>query len=186
MYAIEPQNFACAQVRAWIGEDVTLFIPFWRPTALLVGQNDRPFEHAQAVGSALYCAKVLDGFKNAVVEQFDSWRKRAGKNRNRNSREAAFLESRKISRSRLVKIPTRELPSYKSVASRLTFVLRNHSGRTHMHILNGSAEPTIDATFWNEQERVDPISSPDRSDQTSDRLRRSIEMAVEWAHLGGD
>lgn len=55
-----------------------------------------------------------------------------------------------------------------------------------MHILNGSAERTIDATFWNEQERVDPISSPDRSDQTSDRLRRSIEMAVEWAHLGGD
>lgn len=99
MYAIEPQNFACAQVQAWIGEDVTLFIPFWRPTALLVGQNDRPFEHAQAVGSALYCAKVLDGFKNVVVKQFDSWRKRAGKNQNRHGREAAILESRKISRS---------------------------------------------------------------------------------------
>lgn len=55
-----------------------------------------------------------------------------------------------------------------------------------MHILNGSAERTIDATFWNEPERVDPLPSPDRPDQTSDRLRRSIEMAVEWAHLGGD
>jgi len=55
-----------------------------------------------------------------------------------------------------------------------------------MHILNGSAERTIDATLWNEQDIVDPLSSPDSSDQTSDRLRRSIEMAVEWAHLGGD
>jgi hypothetical protein len=55
-----------------------------------------------------------------------------------------------------------------------------------MHTLNGSAERTNDATFWNEQERGDPLFSPDRSDQTSDHLRRSIEMAVEWAHLGGD
>lgn len=54
-----------------------------------------------------------------------------------------------------------------------------------MHTMTGSAEPTMAATLL-QQDSVNPLSSPDRSDQTSDHLRRSIEMAVEWAHLGGD
>jgi inosine-uridine nucleoside N-ribohydrolase len=74
MYAIEPQQFSCAHVQVWIGEDTTLFIPFWRPTALLVDQNDRSLENAQTVGSALYCAKVSDGLKESLFQQFDSWR----------------------------------------------------------------------------------------------------------------
>ena len=74
MYAIEPQQFSCAHVQVWIGEDATLFIPFWRPTALLVNQNDRSLENAQTVGSALYCAKVSDGLKEGLFQQFNSWR----------------------------------------------------------------------------------------------------------------
>lgn len=55
-----------------------------------------------------------------------------------------------------------------------------------MHTSNGPAERAVDVIFLNEQEGVDPLCSSDRSDNASDHLRRSIEMAVEWAHLGGD
>lgn len=55
-----------------------------------------------------------------------------------------------------------------------------------MHTSNGPAERAVDAAFLNEQESVTVLASSDRSDHTSDHLRRSIEMAVEWAHLGGD
>jgi purine nucleosidase len=72
MYVITPQHFSCAQVRTWVGKDPTLFIPFWRPTALLVGQNDRPFESAQAEGTGRYCAKVADGIKHALIEQLQA------------------------------------------------------------------------------------------------------------------
>lgn len=53
-----------------------------------------------------------------------------------------------------------------------------------MHDVNWHAE--LDATNVNEQAIVDPSSSIDRSTQTFDPLRLSMEMAVEWAHLGGD
>jgi inosine-uridine nucleoside N-ribohydrolase len=69
-YAVEPQHFGCAHVQAWVGQDPTLFIPFWRPTALLVGHNDGKRGKAQASGSALYCAKVSAGFKRGLVDQF--------------------------------------------------------------------------------------------------------------------
>jgi hypothetical protein len=55
-----------------------------------------------------------------------------------------------------------------------------------MHTSNGSAEGTLDVTFQHEHERPDPLTSTDRSNQTSEYLRRRIEMAVEWTHLGGD
>jgi inosine-uridine nucleoside N-ribohydrolase len=57
-YVVEPALFACAQVHAWVGEDPTLFIPFWRPTALLVGQGQTRIEEVRAVGSALFCPDV--------------------------------------------------------------------------------------------------------------------------------
>ena len=55
-----------------------------------------------------------------------------------------------------------------------------------MHDVNWHAERISDATRLNEQAIVDPLSSIDRSTQTVDPLRLSIEMAIEWAHLGGD
>lgn len=51
---------------------------------------------------------------------------------------------------------------------------------------DGSAERRLDASVLNEQRKADQSSSTDRSNQTSDLLRLNIEMAVEWAHLGGD
>jgi inosine-uridine nucleoside N-ribohydrolase len=60
-YVVEPRRFDCAAVQVWIGEDPTLFIPFWRPTALLVGQGEARPEKPQARGSALYCANADPG-----------------------------------------------------------------------------------------------------------------------------
>jgi purine nucleosidase len=75
-YVTEPQSFACAQVQAWIGEDPTLFVPFWRPTALLVGLNSNQLGKAKAAGPALYCARVSAGLKPTLVDRFISWRDR--------------------------------------------------------------------------------------------------------------
>jgi inosine-uridine nucleoside N-ribohydrolase len=69
-YAVEPQHFGCAQVQAWVGEDPTLFIPFWRPTALLVGQNYGKVGEARVSASALYCSKVSIEFKERLVHRF--------------------------------------------------------------------------------------------------------------------
>lgn len=66
-FAIAPQHFRCAQVQTWIGEDPTFFIPFWRPTALLVGQNYGTPTRVHAVGSALYCAKVSAALKHGLM-----------------------------------------------------------------------------------------------------------------------
>jgi inosine-uridine nucleoside N-ribohydrolase len=68
-YVVEPRLFGCAEVHAWIGEDPTLFVPFWRPTALLVGQGDVRPEKAGARGSARYCADVSAHIKSWLVER---------------------------------------------------------------------------------------------------------------------
>lgn len=57
-YTVDPGLFRCAQVRAWVGKDPTLFIPFWNPTALLVGQERDPIHDAQAMGSLLFCPEI--------------------------------------------------------------------------------------------------------------------------------
>jgi purine nucleosidase len=66
-YVVEPRQFGCAAVQAWVGEDRTRFIPFWRPTALLVGQGEARPEKPQARGSALYCSKVGDHIKPWLI-----------------------------------------------------------------------------------------------------------------------
>jgi purine nucleosidase len=66
-FVIEPRHFGCAQVQMWVGEDPTFFIPFWRPTALLVGPNHGTLGKVQAIGSALYCAKVSGGLTYGLV-----------------------------------------------------------------------------------------------------------------------
>lgn len=58
-YVVNPALFRCAPVDAWVGDDATLF---WRPTALLVEQNDG---HARA----LYCAQVEAGIKPWLIAQ---------------------------------------------------------------------------------------------------------------------
>ncbi len=73
-YVTDPYQFKCAPVRIWVGEDPTLFIPFWRSTALLVGQN-APSGNTMAVGSASYCAKISADLKDRLVDRFVSWSK---------------------------------------------------------------------------------------------------------------
>jgi hypothetical protein len=51
---------------------------------------------------------------------------------------------------------------------------------------NSPVDGRLDATILNEQRRVDRSPSTDESNPPSDQLPLNIEMAVEWAHLGGD
>jgi hypothetical protein len=51
---------------------------------------------------------------------------------------------------------------------------------------NMPAEPAFEATVDDEQARTNQSLSTDRSNRPSEHSRPSIEMAVEWAHLGGD
>jgi purine nucleosidase len=71
-YVMEPSRFLCASVEAWVGKDQTLFIPFWRPTALLVSQNYKRTEKIQAVTSGSYCAKVSPDIKDLVMDRLAS------------------------------------------------------------------------------------------------------------------
>lgn len=66
-YVVEPGQFGCAEVQAWVGEDPALFIPFWRPTALLVGQGDARPQRPTPRSTALYCARVGTGFKSRLM-----------------------------------------------------------------------------------------------------------------------
>lgn len=47
----------------------TLFIAFWRSTALLVGQDHVRLKKPQAVGTALYCAKVAVDLKQKLMDR---------------------------------------------------------------------------------------------------------------------
>jgi inosine-uridine nucleoside N-ribohydrolase len=73
-YVIAPSQFGCARVQAWVGKDPTLFVPFWRPTALLVSQGEQQRENTQAVTSASYCAKVATDLKALLIARFGAAR----------------------------------------------------------------------------------------------------------------
>ncbi|HWC50327.1 MAG TPA: hypothetical protein VG453_01510 [Nitrospira sp.] len=56
-----------------------------------------------------------------------------------------------------------------------------------MHKKHMPAEPAFEATVLDdEQARTNQLLSTDGSNRPSEYSRPSIEMAVEWAHLGGD
>ena len=55
-----------------------------------------------------------------------------------------------------------------------------------MHNVNWYAQRPLDAASLNEQGIMEQVSSTDREKETSDPARLRMEMAVEWAHLGGD
>jgi inosine-uridine nucleoside N-ribohydrolase len=71
-YVMAPHHFGCAEVQAWVGKDSTLFIPFWRPTALLVSQNSDGIERSDTVTSASYCGKVSADLKALVIDRLIS------------------------------------------------------------------------------------------------------------------
>lgn len=60
-YAVEPSRFRCTAVRAWVGKDDTLFLP-WAPEALLVEPRQD--------GAVLYCGRVRSGLKPDLMERF--------------------------------------------------------------------------------------------------------------------
>lgn len=66
-HVVEPNQFGCAPVRIWVGKDPMLSVPYWQSTALLVDQGIRPLEKVEAVGSALYCAKVETNIKSKLM-----------------------------------------------------------------------------------------------------------------------
>jgi hypothetical protein len=51
---------------------------------------------------------------------------------------------------------------------------------------NGSGEGSLDAAKLNEQRTLDRSISTAGSKKAPDHVRLNIEMAIEWAHLGGD
>ena len=55
-----------------------------------------------------------------------------------------------------------------------------------MHEVSWHAERPLDTAFLKEQGKVERTPSSDGSKQASDHAALSLEMAVEWAHLGGD
>ena len=57
-YVRAPRSFRCASVRAWVGQDPLMFIPFLRPQALLVDQQPAPEGH----DSVWYCPALEQGF----------------------------------------------------------------------------------------------------------------------------
>ena len=60
-YVVDPSLLGCIPVRAWVGEDDTLFLP-WAPQALLVEPD--------ADGAALYCGRADDAAKRRVMAFF--------------------------------------------------------------------------------------------------------------------
>jgi hypothetical protein len=55
-----------------------------------------------------------------------------------------------------------------------------------MHNVTWYAQRPLDASSLNEHGIVKQVSSTDGSKESSDHVRLRMEMAVEWAHLGGD
>jgi inosine-uridine nucleoside N-ribohydrolase len=68
-YVVEPRQFGCAEVQAWVGEDSTLFAPFRRSNALLVRQGAERPDRPRALGSARYCAGVSVGIGHWLIER---------------------------------------------------------------------------------------------------------------------
>ncbi|HKY73466.1 MAG TPA: hypothetical protein VJL88_16210 [Nitrospira sp.] len=51
---------------------------------------------------------------------------------------------------------------------------------------NGATERTFDPGVLNEKGFVDRSSTNETSKPASDHVLLNVEMAIEWAHLGGD
>lgn len=64
-YVVEPSLLRCTPVRAWVGEDDTLFLP-WAPAALLVEPGPD--------GAVLYCARVRGDIKASLMRRLTAIR----------------------------------------------------------------------------------------------------------------
>ena len=55
-----------------------------------------------------------------------------------------------------------------------------------MQDTNTTVDRRFDAAFVGEQATLDRSSTGEPCRQASDSLRLNLEVAIEWAHLGGD
>ena len=67
-YVRDPRQLLCARVTAWVGDDPTMFIPFWNPPALLVTQDRDAIVEAEATGQARYCFSATVQFERALSQ----------------------------------------------------------------------------------------------------------------------
>jgi inosine-uridine nucleoside N-ribohydrolase len=66
-YVAEPSWFKCARVRAWVGQDKTLFIPFRWSSALLVTPHDPAGEDGSSL--TLYCGVTHGDLKVNLMQR---------------------------------------------------------------------------------------------------------------------
>jgi len=69
-YVAQPELLRCTSARAWVGKDATLFVPFWRPVALLVGPTDAHGTEAGNGARVLYCGHAREGLKRALMSRW--------------------------------------------------------------------------------------------------------------------
>ena len=60
-YVLEPSWLRCTPVRAWVGDDRTMIVP-WRPQALLIEPG--------AASPTLYCGRAGGGLKPGLMDRF--------------------------------------------------------------------------------------------------------------------
>jgi inosine-uridine nucleoside N-ribohydrolase len=69
-YVAQPELLRCTSARAWMGKDETLFVPFWRPAALLVGPKDARGTVSGKTARVLYCGHASEGLKRALMSRW--------------------------------------------------------------------------------------------------------------------
>ncbi len=65
-HVVDADLFDCARVHAWIGRDETLFIPLWKPMALLITQDRTLVPEQAPAGRAWYCPQVDAGMDSRL------------------------------------------------------------------------------------------------------------------------
>lgn len=68
---VEPGALRCVAARASVGEDDTLFLPFWRPRALLVAPRGAG---SPAAAPVLYCGQARPGLREALLPRLTAAR----------------------------------------------------------------------------------------------------------------
>jgi inosine-uridine nucleoside N-ribohydrolase len=69
-YVVEPRLLRCRAVLARVGKDETLFVPFWRPAALLVAPAPAHGTGSSNPARVLYCGQAREGLKRTLTERW--------------------------------------------------------------------------------------------------------------------
>jgi purine nucleosidase len=69
-YVAQPDLLRCTPVHAWVGKDETLFVPFWRPAALLVRPMQAHETDSSSAARVLYCGRAREGLKRTLLSRW--------------------------------------------------------------------------------------------------------------------